>query len=315
MKHTVFLCSALLLLTLSCLGAKAAAEDTDINNGFVAPPSTVTVSSTSVRDLAADEAEEAEDTDLASMPLDPPYDFDPDSMQPSDFGDYFTQSYDCETETYTLLPGDSFRNEVTVIRGAEDGPSVYVVAGVHGDEEAAWQTGKLLKKIGIRAGTLYILAPANPWGAAKVPMSRYVEGKDLNRSFPGNAEGTPAQRVADAIFRDISEKQPDFVFDLHEAAIVREDRDYLGSSLIFTSLDGYDELFFDMLWATEDGELCSRPFFLYSPAPEGSINRTVSDQLGLPIVTVETFRGYPMENRIGDQLAIVQYVLQSYGMV
>lgn len=283
----------------------------DVTGGFVPAPPTVTGGNTAPRDL---EAEAAQEEDLSTLPLDRPYDFDPDAMLPADFGDLFTEAYPCESSAYTLLPGDSYSNEVTVLRGENEGPVIYVVAGVHGDEEAAWQAGKLLKKIGIKAGTLYILAPANRWGAEKVPKSRYVDSKDLNRAFPGSADGTNAQRVANAIYRDVAEKQPDFVLDLHEASIVQEGRDYLGSSLIFTDVTLFEDLYFDLLWATEDGEVCSRPFYNYSPAPAGSINNTVSTNLRIPVLTVETFRGYTMENRIADQLAVVQYVLRYYGM-
>lgn len=299
-----------LLVSCSSAGQQAASSPSgsdNVNNGFVAAPPTVAAQTPAPR--------EEEPEDLENMPLDPDYDFDVDAMTPADFGDFFTAEYPCDVSEYALLPGSSWQNEVTVIRGAEDGPIVYVVAGVHGDEEAAWQTGKLLKKISIKAGTLYILAPANKWGAQKLPKSRFLDKKDLNRSFPGNPSGTAAQQVAYAIYHDIKAKQPVFVFDLHEASVVQEGRDYLGSSLIFTDVTLFDELFFDLLWATEDGEVCSRPFNYYSPGPDGSVNNTVTKGLGIPAMTVETFRGYPMENRISDQLDIVQYVLHYYGMV
>ena len=48
----------------------------------------------------------------------------------------------------------------------------------------------LAEKIGIRAGTVHILSPANRWGAEADPRVRYVtEQEDLNRSFPGDPEG------------------------------------------------------------------------------------------------------------------------------
>ena len=38
-------------------------------------------------------------------------------------------------------------------------------------------------------------------------------------------------------------------------------------------------------------------------------------QLGIPTITVETYRGYELERRIGDQLDIVEYVLRYYGLI
>ena len=253
----------------------------------------------------------------ADYVIDPPYDFDPEEMLPRDFGDYFTQDFEgCQVSTYKIGEGSPWENEVTLIQSEHEGPAVYVIAAVHGDEEAAYRAGNLLKKITIQSGSLYILSPANPWGAAMEPPSRYVVlGEDLNRSFPGDPAGRPAQQAAAYIFADVERVQPDFVFDLHEARIVSEGRDFLGSSLIFTSLEGMDDLFLEMITDTENGLLCSEPFQYYSPGPAGSVNRIVTTQLGIPTVTVETFRGYEMERRIGDQLDVVQYVLRWYGMV
>ena len=248
--------------------------------------------------------------------IDPPYDFNPDEMLPRDFGDHFLTDYPVQTETYNIAVGTEMENEVLVIKGEQEGPSIYIVAGVHGDEQAAWETGKQLEKIGIKAGTLYILAPANPWGAAMEPRSRYVSEKwDLNRSFPGHPEGNAGRVAAYYIYEDIREKDPIFVFDLHEARVNSENYDFLGSSLIYTSLDGMEDMYLELLLATESGEICSERFNFYAPGPTGSLNNSVTTGLGIPTITIETYRGYPLERRISDQLDIVEYVLTYYGML
>lgn len=322
MKRSLFaILAACLLLTACGSGAVSEPQDTAVeeneaaevseSSGFVPAPVTA----------VAKEQENKEETDskgrqsVNDMPRDPPYDYNIDEMVPSDFGEYFLSVYNSSVETYPLLKGSYFENEVTVIRGETDGPSVYVIAGIHGDEEAAWRTGNLLKKISIKAGTLYILSPANRWGASAEVKTRSLDGKDANRAFPGNAQGNNAQRVAYSIFNDVKSKKPDFVFDLHEATVVEEGRDYLGSSLIFTDITLMEDMFFELLWATQDGTICSQPFDMWSPGPEGSINNTISTQLKIPVITVETFRGYQMEQRIADQLDIIQWVLHYYKMV
>lgn len=254
---------------------------------------------------------------LEDMPVDPPYDFDPNEMMPQDFGPYFEEEYSgYEVSTYPILEGTDYENTVTVLKSEQEGPTIYVIAGVHGDEQAAWHTGNLLKKIDIKAGTLYILSPANPWGAQADPPRRYVvEEEDLNRSFPGDPNGTPAQRVAAAIMEDVTKAQPDFVFDLHEAKVVNSQLDFLGSTLIFTDLTGMEEMFMNLVLETEAGTLCSEPFGYQGPGPEGSVNKTITETLHVPVITVETFRRYEMERRISDQLAITEYVLAYYGMV
>lgn len=251
----------------------------------------------------------------AQAVIDPPYDFDPAQMLPSDFGDYFLEEYPVETSTYLIGEGTQVENEVMVIEGREEGPAVYLVAGIHGDEIAGWMTGNLVKKVGIKAGTLHILSPANRWGANADPRTRYVtQDQDLNRSFPGNPKGTMAEQAADTIYRDVQRVAPVFLFDLHEARANVEDRDFLGSSLIYTSLDQMSDMYLELLMATESGELCSERFNFFGPGPIGSINNTVTTGLEIPTITVETYRGYELERRIGDQLAIVEFVLTYYGL-
>ena len=199
------------------------------------------------------------------------------------------------------------------IVGQDPGPTLYVAAGIHGDERAAWYAGLMLQSITIKAGTLYVLAPANAWGAQR--NQRRVGEDDPNRCFPGSETGTMAQRICYAIFHDIEEKQPELLLDLHEAIVYKEGRDFLGSTLIYTSLEGMEDLFFDLLFATQEGEVTSCPFGYNGPGPAGSMNRTVTDQLKIPAITVETFRGFPMERRVSDQLKVVAYVLRYKGML
>lgn len=247
--------------------------------------------------------------------FDPPYDFDPEVMFARDFGDYFIEEYATEQSSYLIAEGTNAQNEVLVLKGAEPGPTIYLVAGIHGDEIAGWMTGNLMKKVTIKAGALHILSPANRWGATAEPRTRYVtENQDLNRSFPGSGDGTFAQQVAASIYHDIEAVAPVFLLDLHEARSNRENSDFLGSSLIYTSLDNMSDMYLELLLATETEGFCSERFNFFAPGPVGSINNVVTTQLEIPTITLETYRGYPLERRIGDQLAITEFILQYYGL-
>ena len=171
----------------------------------------------------------------------------------------------------------------------------------------------MLQNVTIQAGTLYVLSPANAQGARL--YRRTVGTEDPNRCFPGSKTGTLAQQLCYAIFHDIEDKQPEILLDLHEAIVYTGGRDFLGSSLIYSSLTGMEDLFFDLLFDTQDGKVTSRPFSHNGPGPAGSMNRTVTELLAVPTITVETFRGFPMERRVSDQLKIVAYVLRYKGML
>lgn len=226
----------------------------------------------------------------------------------------FSPQYPVTVDTYLLEEGKLTETTVFHVHSDKPGPSVYIVAGVHGDERAAWYAGILLRTATISSGDLYILAPANANGARRI--SRYVTGRqDVNRSFPGDKSGNEAEQLAHAIFNDIDRVNPDLVFDLHEALIYAPDRrDFLGSTYIFTILDGIEDLFFDLLFATQDGTVCHNEFGYNGPGPSGSINAEVSNRLGIPAITVETFRGFPMDRRVSDQLDSVRFALEYLGM-
>ena len=245
--------------------------------------------------------------------IEPESNLDIRNMGFSDFGSFFTKQYPVTRDSYKLMEGKITETEVVHIHSATSGPVIYIVGGVHGDERAAWYSALLIREAPISCGDLYVLAPANANGARNV--TRYVVGhEDLNRSFPGNPDGDDAEKLAFAIYQDIKEKRPDFVFDLHEAILMNESRDFLGSTYIFTELDGMEDLFFDLLVATESGAICHNEFGFTGPGPAGSVNAEVTKHLHIPTITVETFRGFDIYRRVYDQLDTIQFVLDFYGM-
>jgi len=244
----------------------------------------------------------------------------PDEWLLEDFEGCFAQEYDVMTETYKIGEGTVGENTVHVLRGQEDGPVIYIVAGVHGDEQAGWRAGNLVKEATLKAGTLYIVSPANLYGAQE-DQRRTKDERDLNRNFPGNPEGWDAEIIANAIYTDIQDKQPVLVLDLHEARPKDDDYaslgynyDALGNSLICQSLDGIGDLIWDAMLDSENGELCSSPLTLYGTPPSGSVNQTVTDLLGIPAITIETLRSEPLSQRVRNHLELVEYTLEFYAM-
>lgn len=245
---------------------------------------------------------------------------EPDLWVLADFENCFQQTYPTAADEYTLAPGTTGENTVTVLRGAEEGPTVYIVAGVHGDEQAGWRAGNLLKTATVKAGTVYIVSPANQYGAQN-DQRRTKSLWDLNRSFPGTPDGCDAEQIACAIFNDIRDKQPDIVLDLHEAVPKEDDYeklgsnyDALGNSLICQSLDDIGDLVLEAILRSEAGELCANPLVLYGSPPAGSVNQTVESLLGIPAITVETLRSEPLSQRVNNQLEIAEFVFEYYGL-
>jgi predicted deacylase len=123
------------------------------------------------------------------------------------------------SEFYTANPVNI---PVTVIRGREDGPVVFLVAAVHGDElngvEIVRQSMLGLSHDRIR-GSVICVPVVNRFGFNN--HSRYLpDRRDLNRSFPGSASGSAAARVAATVFREIVGPTESGI-DFHTAAVGR----------------------------------------------------------------------------------------------
>ena len=96
--------------------------------------------------------------------------------------------------------GRTVQLPVSIINGAEPGPRVAVTAGIHGAEyvsiAALREVVELLDPATVRGSVVAVLT-ANP--AAFAARSIYVnplDGRNLNRVFPGDAAGTASERIA-----------------------------------------------------------------------------------------------------------------------
>lgn len=112
---------------------------------------------------------------------------------------------------------------VTVAASAErgrggKGPAVVVTANVHGDEctgvGAVLALLPLLDRALVR-GAVHLYPTLNPEGLERRSRKVPEDDQDLNRLFPGDAAGSPAERLAHAAWSDLAARAPDLVVDLH----------------------------------------------------------------------------------------------------
>lgn len=111
-----------------------------------------------------------------------------------------------------------FKMPTTVIRGKEDGPVLLITAGVHNMEfvgiNAAIKLANNLVPENIK-GTVIIISLVNTDGFEHRTMSvSYVDGKNLNRVFPGDKNGSPSEKLAAWFVEEIFPKI-DRIIDLH----------------------------------------------------------------------------------------------------
>lgn len=107
---------------------------------------------------------------------------------------------------------------VIVVNGAKPGPTLALVAGSHGTEYASIVALEKLAQTADPAnlsGALIIVPLVNPASfAQKVPHLNPVDGKNMNRFFPGKPDGTQTERASWAIGQQVIEKC-DYLIDLH----------------------------------------------------------------------------------------------------
>jgi predicted deacylase len=103
---------------------------------------------------------------------------------------------------------------ISVYNGSKPGPVLALTAGIHGYEYPpilALQRLQL-KKL---AGTLIVVHVANiPSFLGRTVYFSPLDGKNLNRVFPGKKNGTPSEQIAHAITTQVIDKC-DYLLDLH----------------------------------------------------------------------------------------------------
>ncbi len=103
--------------------------------------------------------------------------------------------------------------------GDMPGPVVWLTACGHGDEVGGivviQEIFKLIRRRKGLRGSIHAFPLMNPHGFETSSRNITLSKEDLNRSFPGNRNGSLAERIAERIFSTITETGPDLVIDLH----------------------------------------------------------------------------------------------------
>ncbi len=107
---------------------------------------------------------------------------------------------------------------ITTIEGAQSGPTLALIAGNHGYEyPPILALQRLLTELDPAKlrGTVIVVHVANmPSFLGRTVYFSPVDGKNLNRVYPGRADGTVSERIAYAITREAIEPC-DALLDLH----------------------------------------------------------------------------------------------------
>jgi len=105
------------------------------------------------------------------------------------------------------------------IESPKRGPVVWLAGCIHGDEVTGIVTiqevFKAVRRRKLLKGALYAFPLMNPIGFESASRNITMSREDLNRSFPGDRNGSLAERIAEKVFTTIKQTRPSLVLDLH----------------------------------------------------------------------------------------------------
>ena len=192
---------------------------------------------------------------------------------------------------------------VHVAHGRRPGPTMFVSAAIHGDEVIGVEIVRRLLRapnLDNLKGTLLAVPIVNAFGFMN--HSRYLpDRRDLNRSFPGSAQGSLAARLAHILMQEIV-KRSDVGIDLHSAAIHRTN---LPQIRVSPSKPETMEL----------AEVFGAPFILTSNIRDGSLRQS-AQQEGVDILLYEAGEGLRFdEHAVRTGVTGILRVMRHLGMV
>lgn len=192
---------------------------------------------------------------------------------------------------------------VHVINGRRDGPRLFVSAALHGDEingvEIIRRVMKLTALKDLR-GALIAVPIVNVPGFLN--LSRYLpDRRDLNRSFPGSAQGSLAGRIAKLLLDEIVAESSHGI-DLHTGSLHRENYPQIRVNLDEAEAEGMARVF-------------GVPLVLNAGFREGSLRAAASER-GVPVIVYEAGEALRFdEGAIRAGVMGITRVMRSLGML
>lgn len=190
-----------------------------------------------------------------------------------------------------------------VIHGHRPGPRLFVCAAVHGDELNGVEIIRRLirlSRISRLHGILVAVPIVNIYGF--IGNTRYLpDRRDLNRSFPGSAQGSLASQLAHVFMREVV-KRCDYGIDLHTGAIHRTNFPQIRGDLSNPELRKIAKAF-------------SAPIILNAAFRDGSLRKSATD-LGVPTLVYEAGEALRLDEvSIRSGVNGIIRVMQTLGML
>ena len=174
---------------------------------------------------------------------------------------------------------------IIIERSKKPGPTVLITAGIHGDEINGVEIVRQIIAKGInkpKKGTVICVPVINVFGFLNMDRL-FPDGRDLNRAFPGSANGSLASRVAHFVMKEIV-PHVDFVMDFHTGGADR----FNAAQIRIIKNDPR---------LTELAHIFGAPFIYYSKNLNKSF-RNSCYKLGVPMLLFEGGKSFNIDSNI-----------------
>lgn len=214
-----------------------------------------------------------------------------------------------------ISPNTPFQTACYTLRGDEDGPTIVVIGGMHGDEVAGFMAARELATWRVKKGTLIVIPDGNPPAIKK--KTREGLG-NFNRRFPGNPNAAPGtlDRAAYELFKVVEDNRPALLLTLHESRDFHaNDPTRYGQTFTYD----FKELWPTMNKALERANLSIKTpkhKFLHFMKPfETCPTYQAWLRLHVPATSIETSRTLPLKTRLQYQTVALRAFFDEAGLV
>ncbi|MGI6250315.1 MAG: succinylglutamate desuccinylase/aspartoacylase family protein [Anaerolineaceae bacterium] len=124
----------------------------------------------------------------------------------------------------SLADGAPINLPFFVAQGEQDGPVLWLQGGIHGEEYGGSASIiRCIKTLDLTKlkGTLVAFPVVNPPSYLARSRISSLDGENLNRIFPGNADGTFSHQLANILMNEII-RNADYLLDLHSGGVFAE---------------------------------------------------------------------------------------------
>lgn len=217
-----------------------------------------------------------------------------------------------------LCEGTKYQTVAYFFDSQQEGPTVMMMAGVHGNEFAGTKAlENFMENMDLKRGAIIIIPEANQ-EACRNKVRSINQGQDLNRMFPGDSESQGMERLAGEIFEIMEEWEVDFLLDLHESVDYYEKNPaHFGQTII---LD-YNHLYLSKIGKYLRDQLNSKVvnpenvFKIIIHPIKGSSTYEADGRYEIPGITFETCSRIQLSQRVSFHQDCIENVLLYFDMM